>query len=39
MADNHQHEESNLKIGLIGFATAIVFLAIVAGFSFWLATP
>jgi hypothetical protein len=37
MADMHHREESNLKIGLIGFATALVFLAIVMGFSYWLA--
>lgn len=37
MADKHHHEESNLKIGLVGFGVALVFLAIVMGFSYWLA--
>lgn len=37
MADMHKHEESNLKIGLIGFATALVFIAVVMAFSYWLA--
>jgi hypothetical protein len=37
MADLHAREESNLKVGLIGFATALVFIAVVMGFSYWLA--
>jgi len=37
MADMHNREESNLKIGLIGFATALVFIGIVMAFSYWLA--
>ena len=37
MTDMHGHQESNLKIGLIGFATALVFIGIVMGFSYWLA--
>ena len=37
MADMNPREESNLKIGLIGFATALVFIAIVMAFSYWLA--
>lgn len=37
MANMHTREESNLKIGLVGFATALVFIGIVMGFSYWLA--
>jgi hypothetical protein len=37
MADPHTHEESNLKTGLLGFVTALVFIAVVMGFSYWLA--
>lgn len=37
MAEHHSHEESNLKVGLLGFATALVFIGIVMAFSYWLA--
>lgn len=37
MADQHSHEESNLKTGLLGFATALVFIGLVMAFSYWLA--
>ena len=37
MAENHTREESNLKVGLLGFAVALVFIALVMGFSYWLA--
>lgn len=37
MADMHPHEESNLKTGLLGFAAALVFIAVMMGFSYWLA--
>ena len=37
MADLHTREESNLKTGLLGLATALVFIAVVMAFSYWLA--
>lgn len=37
MADTHGREQSNLKTGLLGFVTALVFIAVMMGFSYWLA--
>jgi hypothetical protein len=37
MADSHGHDKSELKTGLLGFATALVFIGVVMAFSYWLA--
>jgi len=37
MAEAPGREQSNLKTGLLGFATALVFIAVMMGISYWLA--
>jgi hypothetical protein len=37
MADLDAREQSNFKTGLVGFITALVFIGVVMGFSYWLA--
>jgi hypothetical protein len=35
--ETHDAQRSDLKIGLLGLAIAVVWLSVVAGFSYWLA--
>ena len=37
MTETHGHEQSNLKTGLLGFVTALVFIAVMMGLAYWLA--
>jgi hypothetical protein len=37
MAGHHETEQSNLKVGLAGLGIGLVWVFIVAAFSYWLA--